>query len=74
LFYNKSKNGPVLAIPESRKGGPEMFRIKKKKETKATYCDDCKSIIDTDASVGSWIKCPYCDLHFQFTKVVRRVS
>ena len=51
-----------------------MFTITKKQEAKkATYCDECNSVFDTDTAVGSWTKCPYCGMHFRFTKVVRRV-
>lgn len=45
--------------------------MKRKKETKnLTYCDDCHSVIDVDAEMGSWVKCPHCNTQFRFTKRV----
>ncbi len=45
----------------------------KREETKnMTYCVDCSSIIEVKESIGDWVKCPYCDTQFKFTKRVIR--
>lgn len=45
----------------------------KKEETKKmTYCTDCCSIIEVEAEMGDWVKCPHCGLQFRFTKRVIR--
>ena len=50
-----------------------MFTTKTDEKTeKLTYCTDCVSIFEVSEDMGAWIKCPYCGLHFQFTKRVER--
>ncbi len=54
-----------------------MFTITKKEnkkteEKKMTYCTDCSSIIEVDAEMGDWVKCPFCETQFKFTKRVIR--
>lgn len=54
-----------------------MFATMKRKEEKKenlTYCDDCHSVIGVDAEMGSWIRCPHCNMQFRFTKRVVRKS
>ena len=52
-----------------------MKRKEEKKETEnLTYCDDCRSVIEVDAEMGNWVKCPHCGLQFKFTKRVVRKS
>ena len=45
---------------------------KEKKEENMTYCTDCSSVIEVDAEMGDWVKCPHCGLQFKFTKRVVR--
>ena len=55
-----------------------MFTITKKEnkteDKKMTYCSDCGSIIEVDAEMGAWVKCPHCKLQFRFTVRVKKVS